>query len=260
MGYETDNPLHGRTLQSLGPVRENSGRIQRRRSRGHRRGMFGGRHRQRRRRIDSRARALLRHLRIQAHTGPHAFNRPPTRLPRAVLADRRGGTDGADDRRSAAARSGGSRLGRRRIRWRCRRTRRQKAEGRRSRRRHPRVADASSKTTDSVPVTAETRAAVRSAARAAADSRLRGGGVSSAHVGPDAVLSGTCFFAEVGLLALNDELGGAERDLPILGAYGEQAPGSAVRPHCRPATSPTPGSPATRRAPTTRSRSARGGC
>jgi Asp-tRNA(Asn)/Glu-tRNA(Gln) amidotransferase A subunit family amidase len=73
-----------------------------------------------------------------------------------------------------------------------------------------------------VPVTAETRAAVRSAASAAAAA-----GFEVEEYRPP-VLARTgplwdVFFAEVGLLALNDELGGAERDLPILKAHREQA-------------------------------------
>ena len=75
-----------------------------------------------------------------------------------------------------------------------------------------------------VPVTAETRAAVRSAARAAAAAGFE----VEEYLPPVLARTGPLwdvFFAEVGLLALNDELGGAERYLPILQAYGEQAPG-----------------------------------
>jgi Asp-tRNA(Asn)/Glu-tRNA(Gln) amidotransferase A subunit family amidase len=75
-----------------------------------------------------------------------------------------------------------------------------------------------------VPVTAETRAAVRSAARAAAAAGFE----VEEYLPPVLARTGPLwdvFFAEVGLLALNDELGGAERDLPILQAYGKQAAG-----------------------------------
>ena len=75
-----------------------------------------------------------------------------------------------------------------------------------------------------VPVTAETRAAVRSAARAAAAAGFE----VEEYLPPVLARTGhlwDVFFAEVGLLALNDELAGAERDLPILQAYGEQAAG-----------------------------------
>lgn len=69
-----------------------------------------------------------------------------------------------------------------------------------------------------VPVTADTRAAVRRAARAAADA----GFIVEEYFPPaltDAARVWDMFFAECGLLALHDELAGAERDLPILEAY-----------------------------------------
>ena len=69
-----------------------------------------------------------------------------------------------------------------------------------------------------VPVTAETRAAVRRAAHAAADA----GFTVEEYYPPtlaDAARVWEVFFVEAALLALHEELGGAERELPILGAY-----------------------------------------
>lgn len=69
-----------------------------------------------------------------------------------------------------------------------------------------------------VPVTSETRHAVRAAARAAAAA----GFVVEEYRPPALERAGPLwdvFFAETGLLALHDELDGAERELPILRAY-----------------------------------------
>jgi Asp-tRNA(Asn)/Glu-tRNA(Gln) amidotransferase A subunit family amidase len=75
-----------------------------------------------------------------------------------------------------------------------------------------------------VPVTPETRAAVRRAARAAADA-----GLTVEEYRPPALADAAriweVFFAEVALLALHEELGGgAERELPILRSYLERPP------------------------------------
>ena len=77
-------------------ARSHAGRIERRRSGGHRRGPLRRRHRQRRRRIDSRARALQRHLRPQADAGPRAGHRTLPALRRSLRAHRRRRADGAN--------------------------------------------------------------------------------------------------------------------------------------------------------------------
>lgn len=73
-----------------------------------------------------------------------------------------------------------------------------------------------------VPVTADTRAAVRRAAAALADA-----GFTVEELYPPALAGAArvweVLFAECGLIALHDELGGAERDLPILRAYLQQS-------------------------------------
>jgi amidase len=74
-----------------------------------------------------------------------------------------------------------------------------------------------------VPVTAETRAAVRRAARAAADAGFAVEEYSPPALG-DAAPVWEVFFAEVALLALHEELGGAERELPILRSYLDRQP------------------------------------
>lgn len=76
-----------------------------------------------------------------------------------------------------------------------------------------------------VPVTEETRAAVRRAAVAAADA-----GFTVEEFRPPALADAAgvwdVLFAECGLIALHEELGGAERELPILQAFLQQ-PGCA---------------------------------
>ena len=111
MGYETVNPLHGRTHNpwDLDP---HAGRVERRRVGGDRRRVLGRRPGQRRRRIDSGAGALHRHLRAQADAGPGALDRSPAGVPRPVLAHRRGRTDGAHDRRPRSDVSRPERVGR----------------------------------------------------------------------------------------------------------------------------------------------------
>jgi len=73
----------------------------------------------------------------------------------------------------------------------------------------------------SVPVTSDTRDAVRAAARAAAAA-----GFIVEECRPSALEQAgppwDVLFAEMGLLALHEELDGAERDLPILRAYLER--------------------------------------
>lgn len=77
------------------------------------------------------------------------------------------------------------------------------------------------------PVSPETRLAVRAAA-AAAD---RAGFIVDEYRPPALSRAGAIwdvFFAEVGLLVLNDAMHGAERELPILKAYREQHDGAAM--------------------------------
>ena len=71
------------------------------------------------------------------------------------------------------------------------------------------------------PVTPETRAAVRAAAAAAAGAGYEVEGVMPAGLDRARELWET-FFCEVGLLVLHEPLGGAERALPILNAFLER--------------------------------------
>ena len=89
MGYETDNPLHGRTNNPW-DARSHARRLERRRVGRDCRWLFGRRHRQRRRRVDSRAGALHRHLRTEADARARALHGPSAGVPRAVLAHWRG--------------------------------------------------------------------------------------------------------------------------------------------------------------------------
>jgi Asp-tRNA(Asn)/Glu-tRNA(Gln) amidotransferase A subunit family amidase len=81
------------------------------------------------------------------------------------------------------------------------------------------------------PVTPETRAAVRAAAKAAAGAGYEVEGVTPTGLDRARELWET-FFCEVGLLVLNEPLNGAERALPILKAFierGDRPPFTAAR-------------------------------
>ena len=80
--------------QSLG-CKSHSWWIERRRSRGHCRRSIGRRSRQRWRRLDSRARALLRNLRAQADSGPNSIHWTLSEIWRALWIVGRCGSDGS---------------------------------------------------------------------------------------------------------------------------------------------------------------------
>jgi Asp-tRNA(Asn)/Glu-tRNA(Gln) amidotransferase A subunit family amidase len=110
--------------------------------------------------------------------------------------------------------------------------RRQKAEGRRQKaegRSRQDLRVAFFEDDGVVPVTAETRAAIRGAARAAADA-----GLTIEEYRPPALADAAriwdVFFPEAALLALHAELGGVERELPILHAYLERPSARASAP------------------------------
>jgi amidase len=88
MAYETANLLHGRTRNPW-DLERSPGRIERRRVGGHCGGAFGGRAGQRQRRLGARARALHRHLFAQAHAGPDSRPRPSAAVRGAVFDTRR---------------------------------------------------------------------------------------------------------------------------------------------------------------------------
>ena len=197
MGYETDNPLHGRTPQSLGASSELRADRAAARPRPLPPACSAGRHRQRRRWIDPRAGALLAASAASSRRRaavPSTGHQPACLGPFSLIGVV--GTDGPHDRRSATARSGGSPAGTPtdpmavplgRV----------KAEGRRHRRKRM-FAIAFFEDDGVVPVTADTRAAVRRAARAAADA----GFTVEEYCPPalaDAARVWDVFFAEVGL-------------------------------------------------------------
>ncbi len=81
--------------QSVG-ARSDTGRIQRRRGGRDRRRPLGGRHRQRRRRVDSRAGAFQRDLWPQADPWSGARDGPSSNVRRSICADRGRRPDGSD--------------------------------------------------------------------------------------------------------------------------------------------------------------------
>ena len=75
--------------------------LERRRGCRHRRGTFGRRRGQRRRRFDPRTGALLRHLRIEAHSRTYSIDRTLSEICWPLCVNRSGRADGTHDRRRA---------------------------------------------------------------------------------------------------------------------------------------------------------------
>jgi hypothetical protein len=92
MAYETDNLVSGKTSNPW-DLSHSAG--------GYCIGMFGGRRGQRRRRLDSRTSALLRHMRFEADPGKNSCHRALSRGRRSVFLDWRGRAHGTNDCRCA---------------------------------------------------------------------------------------------------------------------------------------------------------------